>query len=123
MLWTPIDQCAHAHTHARARTHTHARTHAHTHTPHTTHTHTHARSHTHTHVHTHTHHPAPRLRAGKEGKQMGVPMEPAAFIAHVQGLLAEVQAALLAQATAFRDANIVDVTSYDELKAAVAEGG
>jgi hypothetical protein len=30
--------------------------------------------------------------------------------------------ALLAAATAFRDANIVDVTSYDELKAAVAEG-
>ena len=61
--------------------------------------------------------------AGKEGKQVGVPMEPAGFVAHVQGLLAEVQAALLAQVTAFRVANIVDVTSCDELKAAVAEGG
>lgn len=53
---------------------------------------------------------------------MGVPMEPPAFVAAVQGLLGEVQDALLASATAFRDENIVDVTSYEELKAAVAEG-
>lgn len=53
---------------------------------------------------------------------MGVPMEPAAFVAHVRALLADVQAALLAEAKAFRDANIVDVASYDELKAAVAAG-
>ena len=59
---------------------------------------------------------------GKEGKQFGVPLEPAAFVAHVQGLLEEVQGALLAQARAFRDANIVDVTTYEELQAAVAEG-
>lgn len=32
------------------------------------------------------------------------------------------QAALLQEATAFRDANIVDVTTLDELKAAVEEG-
>lgn len=32
------------------------------------------------------------------------------------------QAALLEDATRFRDDNIVDVTTYDELKAAVAEG-
>lgn len=49
-------------------------------------------------------------------------MQPEAFIPHIQGLLSEVQAALLAQATAFRDANIVDVKSYDELKEVVAEG-
>eukprot|EP00198_Chlamydomonas_reinhardtii_P008273 XP_001697610.1 organellar class II aminoacyl tRNA synthetase [Chlamydomonas reinhardtii] len=55
-----------------------------------------------------------RRDMGKEGKQMGVPMEAAAFTAHVQGLLA--------QARAFRDDNIVDVTSYEQLKAAVAEG-
>jgi prolyl-tRNA synthetase len=60
--------------------------------------------------------------AGKEGKQMGVSMEPAAFVAHVTALLADVQAALLDQARSFRDANIVDVASYDELKAAVEEG-
>ena len=32
------------------------------------------------------------------------------------------QAGLLAEATAFRDENIVDVTSYEELKAAIAAG-
>jgi prolyl-tRNA synthetase len=53
---------------------------------------------------------------------MGVPMEPQALVATVQQALSEVQDALLAAATAFRDANIVDVSSYDELKAAVAEG-
>eukprot|EP00878_Enallax_costatus_P007145 GHUV01007488.1.p1 GENE.GHUV01007488.1~~GHUV01007488.1.p1 ORF type:complete len:525 (+),score=170.90 GHUV01007488.1:230-1576(+) len=59
---------------------------------------------------------------GKEGKQMGVSMEPSAFVATVKDLLQDVQESLLAAATAFRDENIVDVTSYDELKAAVAEG-
>lgn len=60
--------------------------------------------------------------AGKEGKIFGVPMDPPAFVSAVQGLLQEVQDSLLAAATAFRDENIVDVSSYDELKAAVAEG-
>jgi hypothetical protein len=60
--------------------------------------------------------------AGKEGKQMGVPMESSAFVGTIQQALGEVQDSLLAAATAFRDANIVDVTSYDELKAVVAEG-
>lgn len=59
---------------------------------------------------------------GKEGKQFGVPLEAGAFVAHVQGLLADVQAALLAEATAFRDANIVDVSSYEELKETIAAG-
>eukprot|EP00878_Enallax_costatus_P034439 GHUV01038184.1.p1 GENE.GHUV01038184.1~~GHUV01038184.1.p1 ORF type:complete len:110 (+),score=37.19 GHUV01038184.1:403-732(+) len=53
---------------------------------------------------------------------MGVSMEPSAFVATVKDLLQDVQESLLAAATAFRDENIVDVTSYDELKAAVAEG-
>lgn len=39
-----------------------------------------------------------------------------------QGLLDDIQGALLAQARAFRDENIVDVASYDELKQAVAAG-
>lgn len=52
----------------------------------------------------------------------GVPMEPEAFVAHIQQLLDDVQSILLAEATAFRDANIVDVSSYDELKEVVAEG-
>ncbi|GBF87895.1 prolyl-tRNA synthetase [Raphidocelis subcapitata] len=65
---------------------------------------------------------ARRDMPGKEGKQVGIPMEPSTFVPHIQGLLTEVQSALLQQATAFRDANIVDVASYEELKAAVAEG-
>ncbi len=40
----------------------------------------------------------------------------------LQGLLDEVQDSLLRQAREFRDANIVDVSSYEELQAAVAEG-
>ncbi|GAB4818966.1 hypothetical protein N2152v2_006012 [Parachlorella kessleri] len=60
--------------------------------------------------------------AGKEGKQAGVPLAAEPFVAHVKALLDEVQAALLEQARVFRDANIVDVASYDELKEAVAEG-
>ena len=37
-------------------------------------------------------------------------------------MLEEVQAGLLEQATAARDANIVDVASFDELRAAVGAG-
>ena len=40
----------------------------------------------------------------------------------VQGMLEEVQQSLLDEAAAFRDANIVDVATYEELKAVVAEG-
>ncbi|GLC44306.1 Proline--tRNA ligase, chloroplastic/mitochondrial [Pleodorina starrii] len=65
---------------------------------------------------------ARRDMPGKEGKQMGVPMEAPAFVAHVRGLLDDIQAGLTAQAAAFRDANIVDVRSYEELKEAIAAG-
>lgn len=67
-------------------------------------------------------HPTHTRRPGKEGKQFGVPMDPAGFVAHVRGALDEIQAGLLADAAAFRDASIVDVSSYEELKAAIAEG-
>jgi prolyl-tRNA synthetase len=50
-------------------------------------------------------------------------MEAPAFVSAVRELLGQVQESLLASATAFRDENIVDVSSYDELKAAVAAGG
>lgn len=43
-------------------------------------------------------------------------------VASLQGLLEDVQASLLREAREFRDANIVDVSSYEELQAAVAEG-
>jgi prolyl-tRNA synthetase len=57
---------------------------------------------------------------GKEGKRT-LPQENLA--ASVQDLLTEIQANMLAQATAFRDANIYDVKTYDELKQVVEAGG
>lgn len=54
---------------------------------------------------------------------MGVPMDAPAFVSAVHELLGQVQESLLASATTFRDENIVDVSSYEELKAAVAAGG
>lgn len=65
---------------------------------------------------------ARRDQVGKEGKQMGVPLEGEAFVLHVRQLLDDIQGNLLAQAKEFRDANIVDVSSYEELKQAVTEG-
>ena len=53
---------------------------------------------------------------------MGVPLEADAFVAHVSQLLENIQENLFAQAEAFRDSSIRDVSSYEELKAAVAEG-
>ncbi|MBA3873119.1 MAG: proline--tRNA ligase, partial [Anaerolineae bacterium] len=50
---------------------------------------------------------------GKEGKSF-VPQ--AGIAAVVQNLLDTIKANMLQQATTFRDANIHDVTSYDELK-------
>ncbi len=57
--------------------------------------------------------------AGRDGKS---------FVSHgglpsvVSGLLAEIQSSMLARATAFRDANIYDPKTYDELKEVVANG-
>jgi len=59
---------------------------------------------------------------GKEGKTFGVSLEEGALVTHVEGVLAEIQESLLAEATRFRDENIVDVQSYDELKEVVASG-
>lgn len=50
---------------------------------------------------------------GREGKRS---IERAGAAVAVQQALTEIQANLLARATAFRDANIVDVSSYGELK-------
>jgi prolyl-tRNA synthetase len=63
-----------------------------------------------------------RDRPGKEGKQFGVP---AAGVGEaVTSLLAEIQASLLASATAFRDANTRSASSYDEMKQILdGEGG
>ncbi|KAL3138343.1 Proline--tRNA ligase, chloroplastic/mitochondrial [Trebouxia sp. C0010 RCD-2024] len=62
-----------------------------------------------------------RDQPGKQGKQFGVPLEPQPFVSHVQGLLQDIQDSLYADAQAFTDSNIVDVSSYEELQAAVAE--
>lgn len=65
---------------------------------------------------------ARRDKPGKDGKEFGVAVEPTALIAKVQGTLDSVQRTYFDEAKAFRDANIVDVSSYDELKAAIEAG-
>ncbi|EYU19574.1 hypothetical protein ABFS82_06G107200 [Erythranthe guttata] len=59
---------------------------------------------------------------GKQGKVFGISMESSTLVAYVKGKLDEVQSALLEKATSFRDSNIVDVCSYNELKEAIAQG-
>lgn len=59
---------------------------------------------------------------GKDGKQFGVSMEEKPLVEFVKNRLEEIQESLLARATAFRDSNIVDVSSYEELKEAIKEG-
>ncbi|KAF2921567.1 proline--tRNA ligase, chloroplastic/mitochondrial [Oryza sativa Japonica Group] len=59
---------------------------------------------------------------GKQGKEFGVSMDPSILVDHIKGRLVEIQASLLQKAIAFRDSNIVDVSSYGELKEAIAEG-
>ncbi|KAK2653965.1 hypothetical protein Ddye_013821 [Dipteronia dyeriana] len=59
---------------------------------------------------------------GKQGKVFGISMEPSILEAYVKDKLDEIQSALLGRATAFRDSNIVDVSSYDELKEAISIG-
>ncbi|PIN20292.1 Prolyl-tRNA synthetase [Handroanthus impetiginosus] len=59
---------------------------------------------------------------GKQGKVFGISMEPSTLVACVKGTLDEVQSSLLQRATSFRDSNMVDVSSYNELKEAIAQG-
>lgn len=59
---------------------------------------------------------------GKPGKEFGVSMEPSVLEAHVKNRLEDIQASLLQRATTFRDSNIVDVSSYEELKDAISQG-
>ncbi|XP_009617001.1 proline--tRNA ligase, chloroplastic/mitochondrial [Nicotiana tabacum] len=59
---------------------------------------------------------------GKQGKVFGISMEPSSLVAYVIDKLNEVQSTLLERATTFRDSNIVDVYSYNELKEAIAQG-
>ena len=57
---------------------------------------------------------------GKEGKRS---LQQENIAAQVQALLDDVQANLLAQATAFRDANTHDVRTYDEFRGVIEQGG
>ena len=58
-----------------------------------------------------------RDRLGNEGKQFGIPInEASTLVSHISTLLQDIQDSLLQEATLFRDANIIDVTSYDDLK-------
>ncbi|XP_027162177.1 proline--tRNA ligase, chloroplastic/mitochondrial isoform X1 [Coffea eugenioides] len=59
---------------------------------------------------------------GKQGKVFGISMDCSILVAYVKGLLDEIQSCLLERATSFRDCNIVDVSSYDELKEAISQG-
>jgi prolyl-tRNA synthetase len=63
---------------------------------------------------------ARRDMPGKQGKTFGVPHEGLAV--RVETLLKEIQANLLARATAFREAHIQDVGSYQELQEVIAAG-
>lgn len=65
---------------------------------------------------------ARRDRPGKEGKTFGVSWEADSLVAHVRGLFDDIQAQMLVDAKAFREENIEDVTSMEELKAAVGAG-
>jgi prolyl-tRNA synthetase len=64
---------------------------------------------------------ARRDRPGKDGKQFGVPAAGAGEA--VRALLAEIQAALLREATEFRDANTNRVATYDEFREVIEGKG
>ncbi|XP_071701987.1 proline--tRNA ligase, chloroplastic/mitochondrial-like [Rutidosis leptorrhynchoides] len=59
---------------------------------------------------------------GKPGKVFGISMEPSVLVPYVKEKLDQIQLSLLEKATAFRNSNIVDVNSYDELKEAILQG-
>ncbi|KAM0943582.1 putative proline--tRNA ligase [Dioscorea sansibarensis] len=59
---------------------------------------------------------------GKPGKDFGVSVEPSSLLGHVKNRLEEIQTSFLQRATSFRDGNIIDVKSYEELKAVISEG-
>lgn len=65
---------------------------------------------------------ARRHLPGREGKLAGVPLAPDLLVPALRAALDEVQAGLLAQATAFRDERVVDAWSLQELRDAVSSG-
>ncbi|CAH9070572.1 unnamed protein product [Cuscuta epithymum] len=59
---------------------------------------------------------------GKQGKVFGISIETSTLVPYVKAKLTEVQSSLLERATSFRDSNIVDVCTYNELKEAISQG-
>ncbi|CAF2323611.1 unnamed protein product [Brassica napus] len=59
---------------------------------------------------------------GKAGKVFGISMEPSTLVSYGKEKLDEIQSSLLEKAVTFRDINIVDVKSYEELKVAISSG-
>ncbi|RDX66604.1 Proline--tRNA ligase, chloroplastic/mitochondrial [Mucuna pruriens] len=59
---------------------------------------------------------------GKQGKVFGISMDPSNLEAYVKDKLDEIQSSLLERAIAFRDSNIIDVSTYDDLKDAISQG-
>ncbi|MFS7932057.1 putative proline--tRNA ligase [Helianthus anomalus] len=59
---------------------------------------------------------------GKPGKVFGISMESSVLVPYIKEKLDEIQSSLLDKAIVFRDSNIVDVSSYDELKEAISQG-
>ena len=62
---------------------------------------------------------ARRDKPGREGKSF---VSQEGLVATINNLLVDIQASLLKRATEFRDANIHDVRTYDELKEVVKDG-
>lgn len=56
---------------------------------------------------------------GKDGKTFDVSLEPSLVVSFVEETLKKVQQSLLEAATKFRNDNIVDVSSYEELQVPV----
>lgn len=61
---------------------------------------------------------ARRDKPGREGKTFGIPVAEVGTAA--QAMLDEIQANMLARATAFRDSNIIDVTTMEQFNAVVS---
>ncbi|GLT33749.1 hypothetical protein SLA2020_083130 [Shorea laevis] len=59
---------------------------------------------------------------GKQGKVHGISMESSILVPYVEEKLDDIQSSLLQRAISFRDSNIVDVSSYEELKTAISSG-
>ncbi|KAM0072211.1 putative proline--tRNA ligase [Helianthus debilis subsp. tardiflorus] len=59
---------------------------------------------------------------GKPGKVFGISMESSVLVPYIKEKLDEIQSSLLDKAITFRDSNIVDVSSYDELKETISQG-